>query len=183
MDSTDALTITLPKELAQRVVREAHALGVTPTQCALQALDAAVAPAQNSAEGHATRGLAQLTGFLGRVPCVTVLSHSAPTEPLWWVKLVIDITCPLAWHVVQGLGHVLNYLSVDEPLPTVFRPVSPPPYLNGGPSEYLAWVVEAQIPLLDAAVIASFLENRLPQPVDEEAQWLNKDDPNELEED
>jgi hypothetical protein len=33
--------------------------------------------------------------------------------------------------VVQELGHVLNYVSVTEPLPTVFKPVSPPPYMNG----------------------------------------------------
>ncbi|SPE35761.1 hypothetical protein SBA3_2300022 [Candidatus Sulfopaludibacter sp. SbA3] len=50
----------------------------------------------------------------------------------WWVKFAIDISHRLAWNVVQELGHVLNYLSVNERLPTVFKPVSPPPYANGG---------------------------------------------------
>ena len=51
------------------------------------------------------------------------------TDGLWWMKFQIDITHPLAWHVVQELGHVVNYISLEERLPTVFYPVSPPPYL------------------------------------------------------
>jgi hypothetical protein len=51
------------------------------------------------------------------------------------VKFAIDIEHPLAWSVVQELGHVLNYVSLEERLPTVFMPVSPPPYMNGGPDE------------------------------------------------
>jgi len=38
---------------------------------------------------------------------------------------------------------VLNYLSLDERLSTVFMPVSPPPYLNGG-VEFLSWVIECR---------------------------------------
>ena len=37
---------------------------------------------------------------------------------------------------------MLNYLSVDQRLPSVFKPVSPPPYLNGG-VEFLSWVTES----------------------------------------
>lgn len=179
MDNTDGLTITIPKELAYRVVKEAEALDITPMERVLQVLNAAVAPAENFAEGSALEGLAQLTGFLRRVPSVRVLSHSPVTEPQWWIKLNIDIASPVAWHVVQSLGYVLNYLSLDEPLPTVFRPVSPPPYLNGGPDDFLSWVIEAQIPFLDAGVIASFLQGRLPQPVEDSAAWLNLDEPDE----
>jgi hypothetical protein len=62
------------------------------------------------------------------------------------VKLTIDIGHPLAWHVVQELGHVLNYLSTTERLPTTFKPVSPPPYLNGGPRAFLSWVIECADP-------------------------------------
>ena len=46
----------------------------------------------------------------------------------WWVKCAIDIDHEFAWNVVQELGHVLNYVSLDERLPTVFMPVSPPSY-------------------------------------------------------
>ncbi len=181
MNIQNPLIISVPQELAQRVTLEAEAFGITPEERALQALDAAVAPAENFAEGKAAQGLAQLADFLRRVPSVTVLSQSPPSEPQWWVKLQIDIHSPIAWHVVQELGFVLNYLSIDEPLPTVFRPVSPPPYLNGGPEEFLSWVVEARIPFLNAGAIAAFLEDRLPQPVEDEAQWLEQNDLNDEE--
>lgn len=89
----------------------------------------------------------------------------------WWVKLTIDIQHQLAWRVVQELGHVLNYLSLDERLPTVFMPVSPPPYLNGGPRDYLSWVIESKDKEFDPAACAQWLEGRLPRPVNDLEQW------------
>ncbi len=62
---------------------------------------------------------------------------------LWWVKIIIDIDHPMAWRIVQELGHVLNYVSLNERLPTVFMPVSPPPYIHGGPRNFLSWVIES----------------------------------------
>ena len=44
-----------------------------------------------------------------------------------WIKFSINITHPLAWSAVQEFGHVLNYVSLEERLPTVFMPVSPSP--------------------------------------------------------
>ena len=32
-------------------------------------------------------------------------------DGLWWIKFGIDIEHPLAWGVVQELGHVLDYVS------------------------------------------------------------------------
>ncbi|HEX5323533.1 MAG TPA: hypothetical protein VFW40_07085 [Capsulimonadaceae bacterium] len=116
--------------------------------------------------------LAKLAEYVRRIPAVKWLSHSAPTEPDWWVKFSIDLSSPIAWHVVQELGHVLNYLSPDERLPTVFYPVSPPPYLNGGPEEFLSWVIEPKIASVDAGVIADYLEGRLPDPVNVIGNWL-----------
>ena len=71
------------------------------------------------------------------MPGVRVLSSEVTPDAYWWVKLTIDIADPLAWRVVQELGFVLNDLSLQDKLPTVFKPVSPPPYLNGGPGN--AW--------------------------------------------
>lgn len=73
--------------------------------------------------------------------------------------------------MVQELGHVLNYLSVDERLPTVFKPVSPPPYLNGGPAEFLSWVIECSDSTCKPDTVAQWLEERLPQPVNDISQW------------
>jgi len=42
----------------------------------------------------------------------------------------ISVTRLPGWHVVQELGHVLNDLSLEERLPTTFKPMSPPPYLK-----------------------------------------------------
>ncbi len=89
----------------------------------------------------------------------------------WWVKFSIDIDHPLAWRVVQELGHVLNYLSLDERLPTVFKPVSPPPYLNGGPGEFLSWVIECPEKEFKPSTLVQWLEGRLPRPVHDLAQW------------
>lgn len=102
---------------------------------------------------------------------MTVLSTSPPTEASWWIKLAIDITSPFAWHVGQELGHVLNCLSPSDRLATVFKPVSPPPYLNGGPKEFLSWVIEALGDDVSADMVADFLEGRLPRPVDDLTQW------------
>jgi hypothetical protein len=89
---------------------------------------------------------------------------------VWWVKFHIVTTHPLAWRVVQELGHVLNYLSLEEQLPTVFKPVSPPPYLNGG-VEFLSWVIECPSDDMSPAMVAEWLEGRLPQPVEDPASW------------
>ena len=94
---------------------------------------------------------------------------------MWWVKFAIDIDHHLAWAVVQELGFVLNYISVHERLPTVFMPVSPPPYLNGGPREHLSWVIENSSPDMRPGTVKKWLEGRLPNPVDDLTQW-NTDD-------
>src|SRR5438046_9717510 len=57
----------------------------------------------------------------------------------WWLKFSLDTNHRLAWRHVQELGFVLNYVSVEERLPTVFMPVSPPPYMNGGVA-FSSWV-------------------------------------------
>ena len=68
-----------------------------------------------------------LLAFLARVPAIRPAVGSGRLDDgNWWIKFAIDIGHPLAWHVVQELGHVLNYLSTAERLPTVFEPVSPP---------------------------------------------------------
>lgn len=119
--------------------------------------------------------LNELTAFLSRIPAVEVLSADAEDD-FWWVKMQIDIDSPLAWNVVQELGHVLNYISLEQRLPTVFKPVSPPPYMNGGPKDFLSWVIEATDAEADPAYIAKMLEGRLPSPVDDLNEWQEDND-------
>ena len=117
-----------------------------------------------------------LEDFLRRVPAVQDwVGTGAEADGSWWVKFGIDIDHELAWSVVQEFSHVLNYLSIDEPLPTVFKPVSPPPYLNGGPREFLSWVIECVDPDFSPALCAEWLEGRLPKPVEDPVAWQEAD--------
>lgn len=127
------------------------------------------------------RKFGKLIDFLVRIPAVEV--NDTPSRGIgsgqndgdWWVKFTIDIDHDLAWHAVQELGAVLNYLSVEERLASAFKPVSPPPYLNGGPEEYLSWVIEAPDDLRPGT-LADLLEDRLPKPVEDEAAWFGEAD-------
>ena len=86
-----------------------------------------------------------LLDYLKKLPAIDPSIGSGTGEEVrWWVKFAIDIDHPMAWRIVQELGHVLNYVSLNERLPTVFMPVSPPPYMNGGPRNFLSWVIESR---------------------------------------
>jgi hypothetical protein len=71
---------------------------------------------------------APLTSFLEKVPSISgPVSIGAGSRGIaWWAKFTVDVSDPLAWRAIQELAHVLNYLSLNDRLPTVFMPVSPP---------------------------------------------------------
>ncbi|MCC2616822.1 hypothetical protein LJ739_11270 [Aestuariibacter halophilus] len=118
------------------------------------------------------RAYTKLIEFLEKVPAITgSIGYGSEDNESWWVKFTIDINHHLAWHTVQELGHVLNYLSLDERLPTSFYPVSPPPYMNGGPEEFLSWVIECENMDFRPGTCAEWLEGRLPRPVEDVAEW------------
>jgi hypothetical protein len=50
--------------------------------------------------------------------------------------------------------------------------VSPPPYLNGGPRDYLSWVIECFDRAFEPSALADTLEGRLPRPVTDPSQWI-----------
>ncbi len=125
-----------------------------------------------------------LETYLRRVPGLSQwISKGSNEHGRWWVKFAIDIDHPLAWRVVQEFGHVLNLVSVDERLPTVFKPVSPPSYLNGGPRDFLSWVIENTSDDFTPANCAEWLEGRLPRPVEDPAEWLLDDADEDQDED
>jgi hypothetical protein len=117
-----------------------------------------------------------LLNFLARVPSIKgQVTSGFYDSGLWWVKFRIDIHHPLAWRVVQEFGHILNYMSLTERLPTVFMPVSPPVYLNGGPDEFLSWVIESTDTFFTPELCAEWLEGRLPRPVEAPESWESED--------
>ena len=123
----------------------------------------------------------RLLEFLERLPAIDLpagrksIGRGDFENGNWWVKFTIDTKHELAWRHIQELGHVLNYISLDSRLPTVFMPVSPPPYLNGG-EEFLSWVIESTNPDFTPDSCAEWLESRLPRPVDDLKQWSEADE-------
>jgi hypothetical protein len=117
-----------------------------------------------------------LIEFLNRIPSIHgEIGLRIEDNGTWWVKFAIDIYHQLAWPTVQEFGHVLNYLTFDEKLPTSFYPVSPPPYINGGSAEFLSWVIESHDPKFTPDTCAKWLIGRLPKPVDDISQWTIED--------
>lgn len=113
-----------------------------------------------------------LIEFLEKVPAIIhPIDNGASKDGMWWVKFQIDINHALAWQVIQEIGHVVNYISIEERLPSWFYPVSPPPYLNGGPEECLSWVIETTTPDFRPSHLQEWLKGRLPNPVDDLSQW------------
>lgn len=119
----------------------------------------------------------KLLAFLERLPAIDLpagrksIGWGSFDDENWWVKFSLDTNHPLSWRHVQELGHVLNNVSLEERLPTVFMPVSPPSYMNGG-VEFLSWVIESKEPTFTPDNCANWLEGRLPNPVDDESQWF-----------
>ena len=165
------MELEVPSKLRKALEREASDARRTLHAHILRKLEASTPPVEYINPAVVSKGLPILVEFLNRVPAVRVMASDSTPDAFWWVKLEIDISSPLAWQVVQELGFVLNYISLQEKLPTVFMPVSPPPYLNGGPEESLAWLIESKFNYIDPEWIKSELEGRLPSPVEEAAQW------------
>lgn len=103
-----------------------------------------------------------LLAFLERLPAIhrragrASIGSGAAQRRERWAKSSLDTEHALAWRVVQELGHVLKSLPLKERLPTVFLPVSPTPYMNGG-VEVLSWVIENKVPDFTLAGCAQWL--------------------------
>lgn len=127
----------------------------------------------------------RLHEYFSKVPSVQkerIDSYGSDGKQAWWFKFQINVDHPLAWQTVQELGHVLNYISKNERLPTQFLPVSPPPYMNGIARDFLCWVIQCNHADFPPDVVCDWLEARLQNPVDDEAQWKIKTDISELDE-
>ena len=118
----------------------------------------------------------QLEEYFLRIPGLVGPVGTGSESSDWWVKFSVDIKHHSAWNVIQELGHVLNYLFVDERLPTVFKPVSPPPCAAGGLDEFLSWVIECSDLDFVPDAVADWLVGRLPRPVRDLDQCCNGDD-------
>ena len=118
------------------------------------------------------RVLNRLTAFLGCVPAIDPeMEKGFYEDGRWWIKFRIDINHSLAWQVIQEIGSVANSLSDTQRLPCAFYPVSPAPYLSGGPKKSLSWVIENSNSDFPPFQMLKWLEGRLPNPVDDLSRW------------
>jgi hypothetical protein len=116
-----------------------------------------------------------LISFLLRVPAVqSEISQGFYDDKNWWVKISLDVENRLAWNVVQEFGHLFNSLSLEERLPTAFYPVSAPPYMNGGPADFLYWMIDSKEPSFTPNKAKEWMEGRLPNPVDDLNEWTTE---------
>ncbi len=123
----------------------------------------------------------KLLAFLQKLPAIDLpagrksIGRGTFDNGNWWVKFTLDTKHSLAWRHVQELGYVLNYVSIEERLPTVFMPVSPPPYMNGG-VEFLSWVIESTDTSFKPDMCVEWLKGRLPRPVSDLEKWKIDDE-------
>ncbi len=165
------MELTLPKKLRKGLEKEAQDARISLNAHIVKKLERITPPSEYIDLEKIKANFEKLVEYLSRVPGLGIISHDVTPDAYWWIKFDVDIHHELSWSVIQELGFVLNYISINEQLPTVFKPVSPPPYMNGGPDECLSWVVESTYNYIDPAWIAETLEGRLPNPVDDVTQW------------
>lgn len=165
------MELELPKKLRKSLEKEASDANISINAHIIKKLENITPPSEFINVEKLKNNLPTLVDYLSKIPSVNVLSCQVTPDAYWWVKIEIDLNHYLAWNVVQELGHVLNYISIQEPLPTVFKPVSPPPYMNGGPEDFLSWAIESTFNYIDPVWITEMLEGRLPRPVEDLEQW------------
>jgi hypothetical protein len=144
-------------------------------------LEHGLVPGKGDTRMNTKHDFEKLLAFIEKLPAICLpagrksIGRGSFENGNWWLKFALDTTHHLAWRHVQELGNVLNYISVEERLPTVFMPVSPPPYMNGG-VEFLSWVIESTEPSFTPDNCAEWLEGRLPRPVDDLERWKMDDE-------
>ena len=117
------------------------------------------------------RGGEYIKQFFGKIPCVQGVVFVNINS--WYIKLDFDLNSKIVWNVIQELSFVLNNLSLLKKLPVIFKPISPPPYLNGGPERFLSWIIEPTSQGVDPTIIISTLAMYLPTQIENEKAWIH----------
>jgi hypothetical protein len=52
--------------------------------------------------------------------------------------------------------------------------------MNGGPNDFLSWVIESTNEEYSPALCAEWLRGRMPSPIDDLSQWLQDDSDDEV---
>ena len=112
----------------------------------------------------------ELVSLLKIIPWIECINDGEENGK-WWIKFRIELDNIIAWNIVQEFWHILNYLSIDERLPTLFYPISSPPYLNWWPKDYLWWIIENTDKDFTSKDCFNRLKWRLPDPINDIESW------------
>jgi hypothetical protein len=143
------MELNLPSKLMKALEKEASDARISLHAHILKKLERMTPPVAFIDSKTVENGLPLLVDILRRIPAIRVISQEVTPSAYWWIKFSVDVQHPLAWRVVQALAFIFNEISLSETLPTIFKPTSPPPYLNGGPDECLFWVIESTFNYID----------------------------------
>lgn len=163
--------INLSKKLNKAYQKAALENNTSVEVYILKELERWMPPVENIDRRVLIDNLQGLVEVVSKIPGVRIISSATVPGGYWWIKFDIDIHHKLAWNVIQELGFVINGISIKERLPTLFMPTSPPPYLNGGPEEFLSWVIESRLPYFQPTYVTEAILGRLPNPIDDESMW------------
>jgi hypothetical protein len=112
------IELNLPSKLRKALEKEAADAQIGLSAHIIKKLESVTAPIEFLKPEPLHQQLPNLVDFLNRIPAVSVMSSKVTPDAFWWIKLEIDTTHQLAWNVVEHLGFVLNYISLNERLPT-----------------------------------------------------------------
>ncbi len=115
------------------------------------------------------RDFGTLIAYLQRVPGIAgPISSGRLDDGNWWVKFRI---APARLERRSGVGVraqlPLHQRTTADGLHAGVRG----PYLNGGPRDYLSWVIESKDPKFKPGTCMKWLDERLPRPVEDTSAW------------
>ena len=160
-------TVQVDDEVAQSIHEFSQRRKVPDEQYAAQLLAAHHEEFRRFPDGVLREGRQKLIDLLTQIPCLKKFDSSGVDFRYWWVSFEMDIASPLAWKVVRTLGLYLNTKSAEMMLPTVFKPVP-----GEWPDDPMKWEIASTSPRFDPADVASWLRDKLPQPVSDASAWL-----------
>lgn len=91
------------------------------------------------------------------------------------MKFSIDVKHEVAWRGRTGARARLELSFFGRKTAYRVHAGFPFAYLNGGPRDYLSWVIESKDKDFAPATCAEWLEGRLPRPVSDLKQWSIED--------
>jgi hypothetical protein len=113
----------------------------------------------------------EVIDFFKKIPALDSPVLISEEEKYWSIDFTIDLDHEIVWNVIQYFGYICNCGGKQGLL---FLPMSPPPYLNGGPYTHMSWSILCKNLDFSLADFLQILEEYLPVPLDDFEQWKHE---------